>query len=555
MLILVLPFCTKDGDLALQNLRWIAELDPHLPFDCILSHDTETPKSLVAQMAHEASSVFRSVKTIWYPAPQKKYWPAAPNCAFQNVARYMAHYHKGCHWLFLEADATPIRSGWLQQLEAEYVRGGRPFMGHVVHGMGHANGCMVYPSDVAAYSYGAMMVDETAWDVVLGKEVDKALIHPANDIIRHCWNMDERTGLPTNGHGYSPTFKSVHDVVSKVDMNAALYHRCKDGSLIHWLREHYKAPHKAMVPQHTQIDEPEKQSADQDVQRVDTAVSAPVVQPSDHSQPATQASAFTGRCEILIVTYAKDEPWLRWALRAIRKFCTGFTGITLVIPGRDADAFRDVANTHAQAKSSLPLKIKLIKEPPGKGMLAHMAVMGSADEFVPKDTTHVMHVDSDVIFNMPVTPADYIHGTKPVYVWRTYASLAEVRDGQKVVSDCAQWKAPTEAQLGFPTNAYTMCRHPSCFPIGFYKPYRQHIEKQHGRDFFSYMTSGRNEHPANRMDFTAMGAWAFAKMHDAFEWLDISGGNHLAPKDRQQTYWSHGGITPTIQKEIEEFLK
>ena len=584
-MLLVLPFCAKDGDLAIKNLEWIAELDPHLPYECLLSHDDETPAAMVERMKMLAQSVFKAVHVAWYPKPEKKYWPAAPNWAFQNAARYVAHFHPTQSWLFLEADATPIRSGWLQDIEAEHIKGGKAFTGHVVDGMGHINGSCVYPPMVAAYSAQAMQVEDTAWDVVIGATVDKEHIHnagigeyngqPSRHLFQHCWNMDETTGAPTNGHGYSPTFKSAQDVVRKIDLKACIYHRCKDGSLIHWLREFYKAPHKAMVPNHTSDEadtesrnEPENKDVDNPVPRQpETERRVEAGSANDYERGVGVAPApFTGKCEIFIVTYGlptkrasgqavSDFDWLTWCLRCIRKHCTGFAGITLAIPHRDAALLQPIANEHAQAKGGIPLRIKMFMEKPGKGFLMHEAVMASADEFVPKDTTHVLHVDADVMFKEAITPSEYFHGDKPVYVVRSYESLAEVRDGQKVVSDCAQWFSPTQAQLGFDPVVYSMCRHPSGFPIGFYKPYRQHIESVQGKPFIDYMLSGRNEHPADRMDFTAMGGFAYIKMRDAFEWVDISGGNHLAPRDRQQCYWSHGGITPTIQAEIEDFLK
>ena len=80
-MILVLPYCSKDGDLALKNLLWIEELDGKLPFDVVLSHDDATPASMVRNMCTVADRVFQKVHTFWYPAPQKKHWPAAPNAA------------------------------------------------------------------------------------------------------------------------------------------------------------------------------------------------------------------------------------------------------------------------------------------------------------------------------------------------------------------------------------------------------------------------------------------------------------------------------------------
>lgn len=654
-LVLILPFCSKDGALAVRNLLWMEELDGKLPFDCVLSHDTETPATVVRDMTLIATRVFNKVDVFWYPPAEKRHWPAGPNWAWQNVARYIEAVVKQ-PWLFLEADAIPLRKRWLHDIAEEHARVGKAFSGHVVDGMGHLNGSCVYPPNVAAFSVGAFRTEETAWDVVLGADLHlreggmSPYVHAAHTLFAHCWAINKDTGKAWNGAGEVASFRSMNDLLRLVDVTMAIFHRCKDGSLIDWLRIYHRDPSAAMVPQHTVSvsNEAQQQHSDSaNLRRVDgvapSTVAAEVLRESVHVQPppeavkedpnvqaetekvttheqdrpedrsnsvadeqpqavdgqlsgghgdersgvgddatdgsvvataAAQASvaaaapavAFQGRCEIFIVTYGlptkrvsgqvvSDFDWLAWCLRCIRRHCTGFTGVTLAIPDRDAKLLAPIANEHAQAKGGIPLKIKMFHEKVGKGFLMHEVVMASADDFVPKDTTHVLHVDADCMFKEAVTPSEYIHGDKPVYVWRSYDSLAEMRDGQRVVSDCAQWRAPTEAQLGFAINEYTMLRHPTAFPMGFYKPYREHIEKVHGKPFMDYMLAGRNEFPQSRLDFTAMGAWAYQMMHGAFEWQDISGGNHLAPKDKLKAYWSHAPISDHIKAEIETYLK
>ena len=82
-----------------------------------------------------------------------------------------------------------------------------------------------------------------------------------------------------------------------------------------------------------------------------------------------------------------------------------------------------------------------------------------------------------------------------------------------------------------------------------------HIALVQPKPFPDYMLSGKNDFPQDRMDWTAMGAFAFHKMHDSFEWIDCSGGNHLAPEDKLKAYWSHAVPTEHIKSEIESFLK
>lgn len=552
---LVLPFCSKDSDIALQNLQWMKELDGNSPFHCILSHDDETSQSAIRLMQEAANGLFKSVETFWYPAPEKKYWPAGANWAFQNVARYMAAVRNES-WLFLEADAIPLKKGWLSELAAEYVKGNRPFMGHVVTGMGHPNGVAIYPPMVALYSQGALMVQDTAWDVVIGHEVPGNMIHNANFHFMHAWAVD-KDGNYWNGDGSLPTFRSVHDIVAKIDLTACVFHRCKDGSLIKWLREFYKAPHKAMVPQHAEEEHEETKTnvctngsrldeANNEVDEDELPIRVEDATVGQNSEEKPVDGTYP-KTEILIVTYWKDFPWLAYALKCIHKHAKGFQGVTLAVPDKDVGALNEQCAGFFEG-----VTVKPYKEVEGKGMLQHMAVMATAEEVVPAGTEFVLHMDADCMFKEPVTPATYIKNEKPYYVVRSYDSLIDSKT--RVVSDCMQWKPVVEDSLRTPVTMYTMCRHPSVFPIAFYKRFRNYIQSKQGMGFLPYVLSRRNEFPQTFADFPTMGAFAYQFMRDKFEWVDISAGNHLAPKDKLMAFWSHGGITEAIKQEIEGFL-
>lgn len=259
------------------------------------------------------------------------------------------------------------------------------------------------------------------------------------------------------------------------------------------------------------------------------------------------ANPVDGPVEVLIVTYSKDFEWLMWCLTLFRKYCSGFQGVTIAHPRSEVAMFDPLVQ-------QFDVRLWPYDEVPGKGMLQHMVAMAIADLIVPPSTKYVMHLDADCMYHTPTTPEDYFLEDKPVYLVRTWDSLSTEdpkNPGSKVISDCHQWLAPTEYQLGFPTPWYTMCRHPTILPIEFYPRYRHHIQTVHGKPIDQFMLSGRNSFPQDRMDWTAMGAWAKAFMPDRFHWIDI--GVNAPPKDRQKTYWSHGGIQPQIALELDQF--
>lgn len=264
-------------------------------------------------------------------------------------------------------------------------------------------------------------------------------------------------------------------------------------------------------------------------------------------------------CEILVTTYGtprmrvsgkvvSEIDWLKYNLRSMRKWLIGFQGITIAHPRKEDNLFKPLAE-------QFDCRLYGYDEVDGKGFVQHQAIMALADTFLPKATTHVLHVDADCCFKMSTTPMDFFSDDKPIYLWRTYDSLSKAdpkNPNSKVVSDCAMWKEPTEWQLGMKVNEYTMTRLPTILPIEFYAPYRAHVEKVHRKPFLQFHLDSKNDHPSQSMDFTAYGAWAFHFMHDKFRWFDCE--NEEYPIDRLQQYWGHGGITPEIAQQLENLI-
>lgn len=284
---------------------------------------------------------------------------------------------------------------------------------------------------------------------------------------------------------------------------------------------------------------------------------------------APNPNPIDGQCEVLIVTYWRDFPWLEYALKSIEKYLTGFQGVTIAIPFKDHEAGRIPLRRFLERKDRF-FKMHFYDEVPGKGMVQHMVKMAEADLLVPPGTKYVLHTDADGIFKMATTPEHYFWNDKPYYLIRSWSSLG-VPDPRhpisKAVSDCAQWKGPTDIQLGWDTEFYCMAMNTAVLPIDFYKPYRDHIAAVHKRPFEDHMLAGRNEFPQTSMDWTAMGAWAHRFMHDRFTWFDVENPRENPyPVDRKKAYHSHTaynwnpengpiGFRPGIREEMEQLIK
>lgn len=267
-----------------------------------------------------------------------------------------------------------------------------------------------------------------------------------------------------------------------------------------------------------------------------------------------------GPVEILIVTYGtptrrcsnvmvSDLDWLEWCLKSIQRHVTGFQGVTVAHPEHESEMFQRRLN-------GLPVRLFPFAEQTGKGFLHHQVIMANAEKVVPPTTKYVLTCDADCIFRMATTPENYFWNDKPYYIWRTWESLTTEdprNPGSKVVSDCLQWRGPTDHQLGFASDMYGMCMNTIVFPVDLFPKYRAHIANIHRMPFEQFMLSGRNEHPADRMDFTSLGAFAFRFMRDRFHWFDVSKPPY--PVDRKLALWSHSGVTPAAKEQMEALIK
>lgn len=218
-MLVVIPFCHKDEWLALKNLELCRELDGKTKYTCLLTYDSETKPDAVEAIAKQC---FSEVKKFQYDKWNgSRAWPAVQNWAWQETARHIYTHFRGKHWLWWEADATPLVGGWLEKLSVEYATGNRPFMGHIVQKMGHMNGVAVYPGNVLQYSHEAMLAKKSAWDVVL-KDYTIHLTHGVNHLMAHFPRY--------NGITLSFTDKSALKELRK--RGAVLFHGCNDGSLV-----------------------------------------------------------------------------------------------------------------------------------------------------------------------------------------------------------------------------------------------------------------------------------------------------------------------------------
>jgi hypothetical protein len=232
-LLAVLGFCGKDVELAQRNMEWMHELGGVKKFPCLLSYDDYTNKQKVTAIRKLAEKTFEEVKVNAYRARTDLGWPHGPNLAFQATARFAQANYK-IPWLWIEADAVPIKPQWLDVICSEYYRHGKSFYAPIVPRLNHQNGVGVYAWNTASRCPKMMTCTNTAWDFAGMQDTihDRA---DAESYIQHVWG--EVDGKPHPTEGEAMRWESIDQVKRHIHPEACLFHRAKDNSLIERLRE------------------------------------------------------------------------------------------------------------------------------------------------------------------------------------------------------------------------------------------------------------------------------------------------------------------------------
>lgn len=246
-LLCVIGYCRKDAAAALELLKWIDELGGCQLHHCLLVVDSKVdgPQRVFIKMSAENS--FASVEEIEFqePAPPKVLrWPLWRYFANQMWLRAAWHVSENCRlpWLWLEADATPMRAGWLDTITNSYYAQPKLFHGPIILAganrpahwpAAHMAGVAVYPPR-AGYILKDFCGGEHTWDLGAGDTVVPKATKCR--LIQHSYG-------PSEEDGWKFKVKAAQIVTDHPDQtvvirdDCVLFHRCDDDSLIRCLRQ------------------------------------------------------------------------------------------------------------------------------------------------------------------------------------------------------------------------------------------------------------------------------------------------------------------------------
>ena len=486
-------FAHCDADLALQNALWMAELKIGKGHEALAICNLEArEKGLHEPVIEALRKTFPQVHVTFctederlWPEKQRK-WPWVQNLTFSSAARYVrANLRKP--WLFLEADAFFLCEGGLDQIEGEYHYSNQPFMGMFVDTVGddgvkipqHMSGIGVYPSDLARWTDKALQGGGTAFDMVL-RDATVPNMHQTR-LIHHVYKAES-----------FPDQESLR----RIQQGAVIFHQNKDGSLVDRLRERQGLP----------------------LFRPSSAIAnAPTALPAS-TRPMTT--------DIFIKAYPKDYPWLRYCLKSIRKFATGFRKVVVIAPNAE---WVDPTTDGDLVRSYIP-----DQEP---GYLFQQSVKLHAYRY--SDADQFLFMDCDCVFTQPVTPQTFMVDGKPIWLKTPWKDVNDINARDSWIPAMLNWFGAT------PQFEY-MRRHPFLIPRFLLEAMLQHTHLMHAKPLDEYIMGCENF-----SEFNCAGYLADMKFRDKFHWIDTSRQQSPEPVVRQ--FYSHDGVD-AHREEIEAIL-
>lgn len=243
-MLLVVPICHHDYDAMMALADWWQEL--HCQYDrheALVVASSTLPKDKVEAAQQRIKQCgFRAVMGIHAHTEDSRGWPYGPNAMFRMTADYLST--RGKPWFWNEADCVPTREGWLDLLEVEYHRMGKPFMGSVYpYPFPHINGCAVYPANLRRYNPDVFNHNwqHLPFDLIK-PDVTMKLAHVSPLIVRSLRDPSKYRGEQ------EWSFETMAELKAVVPDSCVLFHGCRDGSIIQRLKEasngaaHYEEP-------------------------------------------------------------------------------------------------------------------------------------------------------------------------------------------------------------------------------------------------------------------------------------------------------------------------
>lgn len=238
--------------------------------------------------------------------------------------------------------------------------------------------------------------------------------------------------------------------------------------------------------------------------------------------------AKTYKTDIFIKTYGGDFEWLKYCLRSIQKYCTGFNKIILVCDEGDRPGLEEFGLTREEV-FYVPLEFN--------GYLFQQWVKLNAHTY--SDADYIMFVDSDCVFTRPTSPSDFIKSGKPVILKTPYEVVPEIKF----------WKDLTELTLKEEVEFEYMRRLPLIYRRDTIENCLNHVNPFHEQGLKTFISRQPNHEFS---EFNLLGAYAEKYEGDKYKFLDTT--KIELPETHVLQNWSWSGMSQRKKVELERLL-
>lgn len=186
--------------------------------------------------------LFGKTECLIFPTDPNPGWPQACNQYFKLAAFHVERFYGEPFWWF-EADCTPLKASWANEIVMEYLLSQKPFMGvknetwftrrGVPYQDGHHMvGTGIYPGKLSQFSKLYQYAIDEPWDVFSRWEIAPKMHETIK--IQHNWGTGNYKKIGKGGtitvceQVKKPTHHNYNAAVKKTTM---VLHGCRDNSI------------------------------------------------------------------------------------------------------------------------------------------------------------------------------------------------------------------------------------------------------------------------------------------------------------------------------------
>lgn len=222
---------------------------------------------------------------------------------------------------------------------------------------------------------------------------------------------------------------------------------------------------------------------------------------------------------IFIKTHKGDLEWLKYCLTSLKYFNTPHKLVLI------ADDNCDLAG------QPIPRLATVLYVPtPENGYILQQVYKLSAHKYT--SSPYILFLDSDTVFTQSCTLDDFFYKDTPIHFYEAFERVGN--------ANC--WKAPTEEVLKTTITHEYMRR----FPIVHHRNVLFNLEY----NYPNLINNLRKKKDRRFSEFNVLGAFAHLYHKELYHWYEITDTTPPPPPVAKQ-FWSWGGITPEIRKELE----